>query len=631
MDFDRQLEIARCQFRETNDALFVFDPRDQRVVDLNPAAMRLSGLTKKAALALRVQDLFTTAEPESLGRLVDAFVRTGYLHSSEDYSLTRREGEPIPVNVSVSRIHTKPHPLGLLVARDETERRKAQEVLDRFFRLSPALFSILDPDGRFLKSNPAWEQTLGYSAEELRSTKAYDLIHPDDHEATRAAGASLSRGELSGFENRYRHKGGGFRWLSWSAAAVDGLIYAVALDITERKGAEALRQAKEAAEQASRAKDRFLAVLSHELRTPLTPVLMAVSALLDEPALAPEIQPTLEMILHNVQMEARLIDDLLDLTRIGRGGLHLDLRPVDAHESVRQAVEIYRREMSTGGLVTVLDLTAPAHHLQADPARLQQIVWNLIQNAVKFTPRGGTIRVRSRNEQAPGAGGRLIIEVSDTGIGIEPEVLPRIFEAFEQGEEALRGRSGGLGLGLAISRSLALAHGGRLTAASPGKGQGSTFTLDLPTIPQPALDAEQDKPITGSDESLPRSRRRTRTRPLRILLLEDNKDTLRSLARILGQRGHEVRTAARLSEAMDAAADGVYDLVLSDIELPDGTGLELMRNLAGRAVRGIAMSGYGSEDDIQQSLAAGYDEHLTKPVDIHRLDEAIGRVAAKME
>ena len=345
MDFDRQLEIARCQFRETNDALFVFDPRDQRVVDLNPAALRLSGLTKKAALALRVQDLFTTAEPESLRRLVDAFVRTGHLHSSEDYSLTRREGEPIPVNVSVSRIHTKPHPLGLLVARDVTERRKAQEVLDRFFRLSPALFSILDTDGRFLKSNPAWEQTLGYSAEELRSVKVYDLIHPDDHEATHAAGASLSRGELSGFENRYRHKGGGFRWLSWSAAAVDGLIYAVALDITERKGAEALRQAKEAAEQASRAKDRFLAVLSHELRTPLTPVLMAVSALLDEPALAPEIQPTLEMILHNVQMEARLIDDLLDLTRIGRGGLHLELRPVDAHESVRQAAEIYRREI----------------------------------------------------------------------------------------------------------------------------------------------------------------------------------------------------------------------------------------------------------------------------------------------
>ena len=267
----------------------------------------------------------------------------------------------------MSRIHTKPHPLGLLVARDVTERRKAQEVLDRFFRLSPALFGILDRDGRFLKSNPAWEQTLGYSAEELRSVTAFDLIHPDDQEATRAAGASLSRGELSGFENRYRHKDGSFRWLSWSAAAVDGLIYAVALDITERKRAEALQQAKEAAELASRAKDRFLAVLSHELRTPLTPVLMAVSALLDEPQLTPEIRPTLEMILHNVEMEARLIDDLLDLTRIGRGGLHLELRPVDAHESVRQAAEIYRGEIGAGGLELVLDLAAPAHHVQADP------------------------------------------------------------------------------------------------------------------------------------------------------------------------------------------------------------------------------------------------------------------------
>ena len=632
MDLDRQLEIARCQFRETNDALFVFDPRDQRVVDLNPAALRLSGLTKKAALALQVQDLFLAAEPDGLRWMIEGFERTGYLHSSEDYSLIRREGEPIPVNVSVSRIHTKPHPLGLLVARDVTERRKAQEILDRFFRLSPALFSILDPDSRFLKSNPAWEQTLGYSAAELRSFRAFDLVHPDDHEATRAAASSLSRGELSGFENRYRHKDGGIRWLSWSAAAVDGLVYAVALDITERKRIEVLQQAKEAAELASKAKDRFLAVLSHELRTPLTPVLMAVSALLDEATVPPEIQPTLEMILHNVEMEARLIDDLLDLTRIGRGGLHLEPRPVDAHESVRQAVEIYRREIKAGELELVLDLAAAAAHVQADPARLQQMVWNLVQNAVKFTPTGGTIWVRSRNAKALGGeanadsdASRLIVEVSDTGIGIEPEVLPRVFEAFEQGDDALRRRSAGLGLGLAISRSLALAHGGSLTAASPGKGQGSTFTLDLPTIQGPGLDLnfEPATPIAKSDRSPPR--------PLRILLVEDNKDTLRSLARILSQRGHEVRTAERLAEAMVAAADGVYDLVLSDIELPDGTGLELMRHIAPNSVRGIAMSGYGSDDDVQQSLAAGYDEHLTKPVDIHRLEDAIVRVTAKIE
>jgi PAS domain S-box-containing protein len=643
MDSDRQLEIARCQFRETTDALFVFDPRDQGVVDLNPAALRLSGLTRKAALALRVQDLFQSAEAGGLQRLIDAFLRTGFLRSSEDYWLVRQEGEPIPVNVSVSRIHTKPDPLGLLVARDLREHRKLEEVLERFFRLSPALFAIIGPEGRFLKTNPAWEQTLGYTAEELHSVKATDLIHPDDQESTRATAASLARGELSGFENRYRHKDGSFRWLSWSAAAVDGLFYAVALDITERKRVEALQQAKDAAELASRAKDRFLAVLSHELRTPLTPVLMAVSALGEDAALPAEVQATLAMIRHNVEMEARLIDDLLDLTRIGRGGLHLELRAIDAHESVRQAAAIYHHEIGAAGLRLVLDLAAAAHHVHADPARLQQIVWNLIQNAVKFTPSGGMIRVRTSNAPAPGAsadtdGNPLIIEVSDTGVGIEPEILPRIFEAFEQGADSLRRRSRGLGLGLAISQSLARAHGGSLTVASPGKGQGSTFTIELPTIGPPSPDAATAPapapaaplPVAGL-EPLPPPRTPGRLRPLRILLVEDNKDTLRSLARILGQRGHEVRPAGRLSEAMAATDEAEYDLLLSDIELPDGTGLELMQNLAPRTVRGIAMSGYGSQEDIQQSLAAGFDEHLTKPVDLQRLEEAIARVMARSD
>jgi two-component system CheB/CheR fusion protein len=233
----------------------------------------------------------------------------------------------------------------------------------------------------------------------------------------------------------------------------------------------------------------------------------------------------------------------------------------------------------------------------------------------------------------------LIVEVSDSGIGIEPEILPRIFEAFEQGEDALRRRSAGLGLGLAISRSLAEAHGGTLTAASPGRGQGSTFTLELATIAPPGPEAQPapaPAPATPESGSLPGSGSQSQRtppppRPLQILLVEDNKDSLTHLALILGLRGHEVRTAERLAEALQAATSGAYDLVISDIELPDGTGLELMRQIDSRAVRGIAMSGYGSEEDIQQSLDAGYDEHLTKPVDIHRLEEAIRRAMAKVK
>src|SRR5262249_46835248 len=245
--------------------------------------------------------------------------------------------------------------------------------------------------------------------------------------------------------------------------------------------------ARAAAEAASRAKDRFLAVLSHELRTPLTPVLMAVSALLEGEG-DTELRPTLEMIRRNVELEARLIDDLLDVTRIDRGTLHLESRTVDAHDAVRQALAICSDDMIRGGITLVLDLAAPEHHVEGDPVRLQQVVWNLLRNAARFTPAGGTIAVRSQNQPDTGPGGRprLTVEVRDTGAGIEAEALPRIFEAFEQGEVSSRHR-GGMGLGLAIGRSLAEAHGGSLTADSPGRGHGSAFVLALPTTPRPVV------------------------------------------------------------------------------------------------------------------------------------------------
>src|SRR5262249_30907153 len=232
------------------------------------------------------------------------------------------------------------------------------------------------------------------------------------------------------------------------------------LDVTELKRAhEAQREAKEAAEAASRAKDRFLAVLSHELRTPLTPVLMAVTALLEDDAV-PGLRPTLEMIRRNIELEARLIYDLLDVARIGRGALRLDPRTVDAHEVVLRAVDVCRGEIDEGRIALGLDLGARDHHVEADPARLQQIIWNLLKNATRFTPPDGTITVRSCNPIAaqPGGRPRLLIEVADTGMGIEAEVLPRIFKTFAQGE-ICPGRRGGLGLGLAIGRSLAEVHG----------------------------------------------------------------------------------------------------------------------------------------------------------------------------
>jgi CheY-like chemotaxis protein len=332
------------------------------------------------------------------------------------------------------------------------------------------------------------------------------------------------------------------------------------------------------------------------------------------------LYPMLQMIRRNVDLEARLIDDLLDITRIGHGTLRLELRAVDVHDAVSQAVHICLGEIEQGRIGLKSDLAAAEHYVEGDSARLQQIIWNLIKNATKFTPPGGTIVVRSRNRPDPKPGGRtrLVIDVVDGGAGIETTALARIFEPFEQGEISTRHRSG-LGLGLAIGKSLAEAHGGRLTATSAGPGRGSTFELELPTILQPAVTKSTSGSAAGP---LPRSG------GLKILVVEDNKDTLNYLALVLRARGHVVTMAEQLSEALRAAADQPLDLLVSDIELPDGTGLELMRHLRETGLPAIAMSGYGSEEDVRASLEAGFAEHLTKPVDVARLVAAVQSVTA---
>jgi len=293
---------------------------------------------------------------------------------------------------------------------------------------------------------------------------------------------------------------------------------------------------------------------------------------------------------------------------------------VDSHRTIRQAAEICVDELSAAGLAVIFDLAASDHHVEADQARLMQIAWNLIRHAAKFTPGGGTLTIRTRNERKDerAASPSLVVEFEDTGLGIEPDVMPRIFDAFEQGQADSRLRSSGLGLGLAIGRALAEAHGGSLTARSPGRGLGSTFRLELATIPTPVPQVEISP--SPQDSRPPRS--------LKILLVEDNRDTLRFLALILGQRGHEVYTAASLSEARAGADAGDFALLISDIELPDGTGLELMHELASRGMTGIAMSGYGSEDDVRQSREAGFAGHLTKPVDVGRLEKTIQQVTS---
>lgn len=405
-------------------------------------------------------------------------------------------------------------------------------------------------------------------------------------------------------------------------------------DITARRRSEAdqaraLREhaARAEAEAANREKDRFLATLSHEFRTPLSPILATVAVILERPETPESIRPALEMIRRNVNLEVRLIDDLLDLTRVRGGKLHLKRELVDAHELIHRVAEICRDDLNQAGLALILELSARRHDVHADPIRLQQVFWNLVKNAIKFTPAGGIITIRTREggpaialncEHVPG---RLVIEVIDTGIGIEPATLPRIFQMFEQGGNEAARRSGGLGLGLTISRSIVERHGGDLSAASDGPGHGTTFTVELPTASAPPRGGVPT--IEPMDET-----RKVPRRTLRILLVDDNADTRSALSELLTRRGHEVQVADGVASATLLAASNHFDLLISDIELTDGTGLQLLQSIrSDRPIAAIALSGLGSSDDLEMSRSAGFAMHLMKPIDLPTLEAAIDRLA----
>ncbi|WP_367874092.1 response regulator [Luteolibacter sp. Populi] len=378
---------------------------------------------------------------------------------------------------------------------------------------------------------------------------------------------------------------------------------ALALDNVElyRKANEARQEA----EAASLAKDHFMAMLSHELRTPLTPVLTHLVRLASEPDIPELLRHPLEVIRRNVELEARLIDDLLDLTRVGSGKIHLEREVVDVHALLGNAIEICRGDVEAKGLELKVDLEAQDHFVNADPARLQQVFWNVIKNAVKFTDEG-SLHVATRDEEDGG----ISITVRDTGSGIEKTLQARVFQPFEQVE---RGKGGGLGLGLAISRTLVELHGGTIALESDGPGQGTTVTVAVPTV--------AERPREEAGRATPE---RDGTRQLRILLLEDHVDTSESLTLLLEMQGHEVTQAFDVASALKLAETRDFDLLLSDLGLPDGSPGVVMKAVAKRnGTMGVALSGFGMDKDVERTRGYGFRHHLVKPVDVGRLEEIL--------
>jgi PAS domain S-box-containing protein len=396
-------------------------------------------------------------------------------------------------------------------------------------------------------------------------------------------------------------------------------IFVHGIDVTGMvRAQENERAARNEAEAANRAKDRFLAVLSHELRTPLSPVVMTIPAMEIDPDLPFKFRDDLAMVRRNIELEVKLIDDLLDLSRVTTGKLRLQMQPVRVHELLRHVIYSSSAETSGKRLQIRHDLRAANDRLTADPARLQQVFWNLVRNAIKFTPEGGEITVRTSN---PGGNGRLRVEVEDNGMGIPPETLPRVFDAFEQGEVRMTRQFGGLGLGLAIAKAVIEMHGGTIAAASEGRGRGATFTVQLPTAAAKAAAAEA--PAAGGPAAA-----RNGSARARLLLVEDHPDTARTLARLLKGYGYDVQTADSAASALQLASAEPFDILLSDIGLPDATGYELMREIRDRfGIKGIALSGYGMEEDMRLSREAGFVDHVIKPVNLAHLEAVIRRVA----
>ena len=505
---------------------------------------------------------------------------------------------------------------------DITEQGESERRFRAAFEQAGVGMSVVSLDGQWLKVNQKLCDIVRYTPVEMLKLRFQDLTHPDDLPRDLHNAAQLLSGEISTYtmEKRYIRKDGSHVWVNLTVSLVRDAAgepehwISIVEDISERKRVQTeLIAAKELAEEANSAKDRFLATLSHELRTPLAPVLMSAASMERDASLPEKVRDELGMIRHQIELEARLIDDLLDLTRITRGKVELQLQSVDAHALLHDAVQTCcLSEINAKRLAVRIELEAMEHHVRADPARLQHVLWNLIKNAVKFTPKGGTIAIHTRNIDD-----EVEIIVRDSGIGIAPELLPRIFDAFEQGGRDITRKFGGLGLGLAISKALVDLHRGTLTAHSEGPDKGSTFTLTLATVAQ-----SESLDEAGDHDGQPRG--------LVILLVEDHATTARVLARLLRESSHDVHIAGTMHEAIQSAGQKPFDLLISDLGLPDGSGLDLMRQLlAQKEIKGIALSGYGMDDDVQRSQDAGFGAHLTKPIDFRKLQAAINQVVGR--
>jgi PAS domain S-box-containing protein len=613
-------------------AIFMLD-LDGRVASWNNGAARINGYSADEIVGQHFSLLYTkddqaACKPE---RELEQALAQG--RAEEEGWRVRKDGSQYWANVVITPMRDQNgKPIGFArVACDMSARRQAEEKLrnneEQFRRLVEGVeeyaIYMLDPMGNVATWNSGAQKIKQYSASEIVG-KNFACFYTVEDVSEGKPQHNLKQARVKGHIHdkglRVRKDGSTFHAEVVLTAVRDesGNIRGfskVTHDVTDQVRAREIESEKIAAEQANKAKDDFLAALSHELRTPLTPALAAASYLAENAAKFPtEFSEDLDTIRRNVQLQARLIDDLLDLTRVTRGKIDLHFERVDAHAVLREALEIAQAGIGEKALKLSIELKAEKHHIWADPVRIQQVFWNLINNAVKFTGPGGGITIRTSNDQHD----HFELAVSDTGIGIEAQRQSSLFKAFEQGELAITRQFGGLGLGLAISKNLIDLHHGVITVESRGRSFGATFKV--------ILDVVKDR--VGQSGVAARLPDRP-AKSLRILLVEDHGDTRKVLARLLSHFGHQISVADSTQAALDFVGANDFDVVLSDIGLPDGSGYEIISQAKLRKpVKGVALTGFGTDEDIRRSKEAGFDFHLTKPVDVHELRSVLSQVGA---